>query len=278
MFESVPGSTANQPNILKPRMPINQKITIRRVLILANTRLHHGRIRQPRHSLSQILTHRLQSSTLTTRSPVSGSNSVPCASIAILNPRPSTFGNCINQIVEVDPRRHRAATETVISRRHTKKDHFLPRYVNQLTQQFRKQFRQPWTTRKHKLSALISFPETSEPASHLRRCDRFLKVFNTVRLRLRHYRLHRASRHQNTGVRFEYSPGRWPSPSCGNRRASSSWSSRSKFALAFVRSLASLRNRDLLAGQPEHPCFHKQCLSLFEQLLPEQSERCDERE
>src|SRR5262245_9957590 len=60
MLESMPRSTTNDPNILKLRMPVDQKITIRRVLILANTRLQHRRIRHSRHSFCQILTHRFQ--------------------------------------------------------------------------------------------------------------------------------------------------------------------------------------------------------------------------
>src|SRR5690349_10793888 len=132
-------------------MAVDQKIAIRSIFILADTRLCHRRIRQPRHSLRQILTHRLQST---------GSNN-PLATIRIklfpmridreLEPTPFDIGHRINKIVEIDPRRHHARIETVVSRRHTEKDHFLPRYMNQLTKQIRKQLRQPWSTRKYKL-------------------------------------------------------------------------------------------------------------------------------
>jgi hypothetical protein len=68
-----------------------------------------------------------------------------------LDPSPIDIRQRINQIVEIDPRRHHAAIETVISRRYAEKDNLLPRHMNQLTQQVRKDLRQPWSTGKHEL-------------------------------------------------------------------------------------------------------------------------------
>src|ERR1041385_6308241 len=131
MLESMPRSTANDPNVLDRRMPIDQKIAVRRVLVLANAALHHRRIGQARHALSQILARGLQST--------NGKHPLTTIGIELLSmridrelePTPVEIRHCIDQVVEIDPRRHHAAIETVISRRHTKKDYFLPCYMDQ---------------------------------------------------------------------------------------------------------------------------------------------------
>src|SRR5689334_13252309 len=151
MLEPVPGSTTNDPNILNHRVPINQEIAIRSSLILANTRLHHRCSSQPRYSSREIFPHRSQ--------PTNTNHSLSAVRVKLLTmridrdlePSPIEIRQRINQIVEIDPRRHHAAIEPVIPRRDTKKDNLLPRYMNQLTQQVGKDLRQPWTTGKHEL-------------------------------------------------------------------------------------------------------------------------------
>src|SRR5215207_2049438 len=139
MLKSVPRSATDNPNILVHRMSINQKIAIRRVLILADARLHHRRIRQPWHSFSEILTHRLQSAR--------ANNSLAKIRIELLPVRVDRdletatikVRQRINEIVEIDPRRHDPAIKTVVAGRDTKKDYLLSRHMDQLTEQVGKQ-------------------------------------------------------------------------------------------------------------------------------------------
>src|ERR1700741_4826642 len=44
MFETLPGFAAHQPDNFKIRMSIDQKITMRSVLVLADARLNHRRV------------------------------------------------------------------------------------------------------------------------------------------------------------------------------------------------------------------------------------------
>src|SRR5689334_8212735 len=60
MFKSMPRAAAHEPHILKSRMSIDQKIAVRRVLILAYTCLSNRRICESRHTPREVLTHRIQ--------------------------------------------------------------------------------------------------------------------------------------------------------------------------------------------------------------------------
>src|SRR5688572_19727758 len=107
--------------------------------------------------------------------------------------------NGINQIVEIDPRRHQWWSKTFITRRNAEKKHLLSRHVNQFAKQIGKQFRQPWTTCIHqRIRAYSSI-----------RCDSRLQIVDTNLLRLRHDRLDSAARQQHTRIRFENPPRRF---------------------------------------------------------------------
>src|SRR6185369_15742075 len=62
----------------------------------------------------------------------------------------------VNEIVEVNPGRQHALIETLISGRNAKKENFLPRDVNQLPKQFRKQLWQPWPAGKYETFCINS--------------------------------------------------------------------------------------------------------------------------
>src|SRR5689334_3173138 len=90
----------------------------------------------------------------------------------------------INEIVEIDPARHHSDAEAIVPRRNAEKNLFLPRDVNSLAQQLRKQFRQPWTTRKHVVLGDDFFAgPCSNRTAFYRRRDRFFAIINTDRSR-----------------------------------------------------------------------------------------------
>src|SRR5713101_675127 len=61
------------------------------------------------------------------------------------------IGNRVNEIVKINPYRHRRRRKARIARRHAKEEHFLPRGLNHFTEKVRKKSWQPRTAGKHKL-------------------------------------------------------------------------------------------------------------------------------
>src|ERR1700730_6070258 len=59
MFEPVPRASACEPHIVYFRVPVDQKIAVRSVFVLAHTRLDDWRIGQGREALCHVLTHAL---------------------------------------------------------------------------------------------------------------------------------------------------------------------------------------------------------------------------
>src|SRR5579862_5547896 len=57
MLESVSRSSAHQPHVLKIRMPVDQKIAVRRVLVLTHARFHDRSIGQRREAPCQPVPH-----------------------------------------------------------------------------------------------------------------------------------------------------------------------------------------------------------------------------
>src|ERR1051326_2542421 len=112
----------------------------------------------------------------------------------------------INQIVEINPARHHSDVETIVSGRNAEKDLFLPRDVNPFTQQFRKQFWQPWATRKHANVGNDFFAGSCSDRIVDRRCNRFFPVINTDRSRCCSDNLHRASSQQHARIGLENAP------------------------------------------------------------------------
>src|SRR5262245_1623 len=56
VLESVAGAAAGEPQIVEAWMPVNEKVAIPRVLVLAHAAFNHRSIRQGRHMLPQIST------------------------------------------------------------------------------------------------------------------------------------------------------------------------------------------------------------------------------
>src|SRR5687768_9165040 len=116
-------------------MPVYQKVTIRRVLILAHPRLSNRRVRQKRYSFRQIFAHRDQ--------PRLANHALPSVRIEswsmCINRNLETTAieiwNSVNEIVEIDPRWQNTSIESIVSRWNSDEENLLPRDMNQLAEQ-----------------------------------------------------------------------------------------------------------------------------------------------
>src|SRR6267142_4611121 len=148
----MPGASAHKPHIFHFRMPVNQKITIRTVFVLANTRLDDRRVFQyrkaPCHILSNDFRHlrrhdpRLrvriyQPSMLVKRNLQSPSLDVR---------------HSIHQLLLKQPGGQRRRRKPCIARRNAEEEHFLSRRKDSRAEKFWEYFSKPRATSKHELS------------------------------------------------------------------------------------------------------------------------------
>src|ERR1700719_1038888 len=59
VFEPVPGASAREPHIIYFRVPVDQKIAVRSVFVLAYARFHNWRVCQGREALCHVLANAL---------------------------------------------------------------------------------------------------------------------------------------------------------------------------------------------------------------------------
>src|SRR5713101_3145095 len=151
VLEPMPGASACKPHIFHFRMPVDQKIPVRGILILANARFNNRRILQcwepPRHILLRHLRHR-------------GRNDprlrVRINALAMLVKRnlqsaPLDVRHSINQVFLKQPSRQRRTCKSHIACRNTEEKYFLPRRENPCAENVRENFAKPRATRKHEL-------------------------------------------------------------------------------------------------------------------------------
>jgi hypothetical protein len=130
VLESVSGATTCQPNILKFRMLVDQEVSVRGVLILANTRLSNWSVRQQRDSLTEQSASGLQS--------FAGNDSLSGVRIKLgpvcINAELETpvikIRNAINQIVEINPGREALWPKPIIASRNAEEEDCLTSDVN----------------------------------------------------------------------------------------------------------------------------------------------------
>src|ERR1700719_957795 len=60
MFEPVAGATAREPHIIYSRVPVDQKITVGSIFVLAHTRFHDRRVCQGREALRHVGAYALE--------------------------------------------------------------------------------------------------------------------------------------------------------------------------------------------------------------------------
>src|SRR5712692_225975 len=144
MFETVPGATANQPNIFRRGVPIDDEVIIRAVFVLADTRLQQRRVLQPRKSEAKVLADRLE--------PVGAHRAVARGGIEFgsmriirnLEAAPFVSGNAVNEsLAMIGPYRQLGLREAVVSGGRAEEKHVLLSHADAIANGSRKKFAQP---------------------------------------------------------------------------------------------------------------------------------------
>src|SRR6266436_3020290 len=160
MFESMSRAPAHKPNIFHRWMPVDQKIPVRTVFVLAHTRFDNRRILQcresPRHVLSHHLRHlRRNNPRLRVRI-----NSLPMLVKGNLQSSSFDVRHSINQVFLKQPSRQRRCRKPRIARGNPKEKHFLSRREYPRLKNVRKNFSKPRPARKNKIPRRDFFAAT----------------------------------------------------------------------------------------------------------------------
>src|SRR6266576_672184 len=126
VLEPMPGAPACKPHIFHFRMPVDQKIPVRSVFVLAHARFHNRRVAQGREAPCYIFSNHLRH-----RGRHHPRLRVRINSLAMLVKRnlqsPSLdVRHSINQVFLKQPRRQRRRRKSHIACRNTEEEHFLP--------------------------------------------------------------------------------------------------------------------------------------------------------
>src|SRR5712692_508711 len=144
MFETVPGATANQPNIFRRGVPIDDEVIIRAVFVLADTRLQQRRVLQPRKSEAKVLADRLE--------PVGAHRAVARGGIEFgsariirnLEAAPFISGNAVNEsLAMIGPYRQLGLREAIVTGGRAEEKHVLLGHAEAIANGPRKKFAQP---------------------------------------------------------------------------------------------------------------------------------------
>src|SRR5713226_673668 len=143
VLEPVPRPAAHEPNVLHLRMPVDQKISVPSIFVLAYSHLHNRRPAQPRKPLLHktprfFRAFRTRQTRLRIR--------IHALAVPVhrdLQPPAFQIRRPVNLILLKQPRRQRRRRKSRISRGHAKEKHFLPARENPSPQNLRKKFPQP---------------------------------------------------------------------------------------------------------------------------------------
>src|SRR6266403_625368 len=157
MLEPVSRSAARKPDVFHSRMPVNQKISARSVLILADSRFHDRGILQgresPRHVRSNPFPqHRRNNPGLRVRI-----NTFAMAVICNLQSPALNVRHSVEEILLKQPGRQRRRSKPRIARGYSKEKNFLPRREDARPQNFRKHSAKPCSASKHEFARHYAF-------------------------------------------------------------------------------------------------------------------------
>src|SRR5260370_664564 len=166
---------AHEPNVLHLRMPVDQKLSVPSIFVLAYARLHNRRPAQPRKPLLHktprfFRAFRTRQTRLRVRI-----NALAVPVHRDLQPPAFQIRHPVNLILLKQPRRQRLPRKSRIPRAHAQEKHFLPARENPSPQNLRKKFPQPCPAGKHKrvrLDALAGIrPDGRNPLPPSRLCN-----------------------------------------------------------------------------------------------------------
>src|ERR1022692_4833378 len=147
MLEAMPGASTHQPNVGEVRVAVDQEIAVGRVLVLADARLHQGRMPQSGQALAEEIARGGER--------IGGWDAVGGGRVdgrAVLvegdfDAAVFQIGKTVGpaRIAEVDPHRHGWRSEARVAGRCPKEERLLARGHDAFGEQIRKQFGQPRT-------------------------------------------------------------------------------------------------------------------------------------
>src|SRR5580704_369349 len=151
MLESVPRPAADEPHIFHLRMPVDQKIAVRCIFVLADARLDHWRIPHGRKTAGHIFLNyfrfcRCRQARLR----------VGIDALAVMierNFQPAAFNvrHPVILILLKKPRRQSRRSKSLISWGHAEEENFLPARKNSVPKNFGENFAEPRSTSEDKL-------------------------------------------------------------------------------------------------------------------------------
>src|SRR5277367_5052407 len=191
-------------------MPVDQKIAVGSVFVLAHPRLHHRRISQSREAHAHIFLHDFGfRSRRQTRLRVG----IDALSVMIernLQPAALNVRHSVVLIFLKQPCWQGRWRESRVSRRHAKKEDFLPARENSLSKNLGKHFAEPGSASKYKLSGRNRFSvaasDARETPSSARRLNQRNPKLDSQLDSIFDDRSHRSPRHQYAALRLQKSP------------------------------------------------------------------------
>ena len=150
MLKPMPRPSANHPHVIHPRMPVQNKTTVRSLLILAHPRLNQRSIFHPRKSKPQIFSHALQRRLSDDSLAASGIERGPARIVRHLKPAPVAARNAIKKSLPmIAPHRKMRVRKARVSGGRPEEKNVLLGRANQIAHSFRKKLTQPWPAREN---------------------------------------------------------------------------------------------------------------------------------
>jgi hypothetical protein len=154
MLESVAGTASDKPNILHSRMPVDDEVAVRSLLILAYPRFEQRRIFQGRKAKSDVFANALEDLGIDHALAIGRIEGRSARIVGDFEPAAGISGSAAGNAVEkadviVRPDRQVGVAEAIISRRRTEEENFLLGGLDEIANRFRKEFSKPWPASKN---------------------------------------------------------------------------------------------------------------------------------
>src|SRR5579872_1366379 len=126
MLKAMPGSSADNPHILRRRMPINNEMSVWSLLVLANASLDQRRVFQGREAEADVLANIFQRLRINDPLAIGRIERRPARVICDLEPAPITSRDAIAKAsTMIGPHRQMRVAETIIARRRSEEENIL---------------------------------------------------------------------------------------------------------------------------------------------------------
>src|ERR1019366_720278 len=144
VLEPVPRAAAHEPHIFHRRMPVDDEVTVRSLLVLANASLHQRRVLQGREAKANIFTNVSYSFLTDHALTVCGIESLPTRVVRNLEPTPAAARNAVTKASPViGPYRQMPLAEAIIPRRRAEEENILLGSLHKIAHGLWEQLAQP---------------------------------------------------------------------------------------------------------------------------------------